>query len=183
MANKDLSYYMGLPYRIEVYKEADENGYTAAIPELPGCLTYADTPDELFEMVEDAKRAWLETALEDGDYIPEPAPTELEEYSGRFLVRLPKTLHSQLANRATREGTSLNQLVVMMLSESMGRWTERQENQTPHNNYGESIKPFNPDSFATITQSWWKAVESDSIDNNEEPLFSKPFTLKIAQGA
>ncbi len=181
MANKDLSYYMELPYRVEVYKEADDNGYTAAIPELPGCLTYADTPDELFEMVEDAKRAWLETALEDGDYIPEPAPTELEEYSGRFVVRLPKTLHAQLANRATRENTSLNQLVIMMLSESMGRWTERQEHQSTHN-YGESIKPFKSDSFADLVQSWRGAIESDSIDNNEEQLLSIPFTFKVAQG-
>ena len=82
-------------------------------------------------MIEEAKALWLEIALADGDYIPEPAPVEVEEYSGKFVVRLPRSLHRQLAQRAERENTSLNQLVVMFLSEGMGRWREREQQPPP----------------------------------------------------
>lgn len=72
MMNKDLEYYLGLPYTIEIIPDEDDGGYVARIRELPGCLTQADTWEELHEMVEDAKRLWLESALAHGDAIPEP---------------------------------------------------------------------------------------------------------------
>ncbi len=125
MAKKTLEHYMRLPYRVEIYPEEDGSGYTAKIPDLPGCLTSADTVDELWDMIKEAKELWLKVALEDGDYIPEPSPVEIQEYSGKFLVRIPRSLHRQLAYRAKQENTSLNQLVVMLLSEGTGRWTER----------------------------------------------------------
>ena len=135
MTEKTLEYYVALPYRVEVYAEEDGSGLTAAIPDLPGCLTSAETMEDLWEMVAEAKELWLETALEDGDYIPEPAPVEAEEYSGRLLVRLPRYLHRQLALRAERENTSRNQLVVAMLAEGMGEWTAQrhhaQEQELP----------------------------------------------------
>lgn len=68
---KDLQYYMSLPYRLEVVSDTAEGGYAARFPELPGCLTCADTMDELISMAEDAKKNWLEAALEDGITIPE----------------------------------------------------------------------------------------------------------------
>ena len=61
-------------YRVEIYPEPDGSGYTAILPDLPGCMTCAPTLPELWEMVDDIKRLWLEVALEDGDYIPEPTP-------------------------------------------------------------------------------------------------------------
>ncbi len=125
MDRKDLGYYVSLPYRVEIYPEEEGGGYTAIIPDLPGCMTCADTLDALWKMIEDAKSSWLEAALEEGDYIPEPAPVEAEEFSGRFVVRLPKSLHRQLSARADREDVSLNQLIIMLLSEGMGRWTEQ----------------------------------------------------------
>ncbi len=65
--------YLMLPYTIEIIPDEDDGGYVARVKELPGCLTQADTWDELFEMIEDAKRAWLESALKHGDVIPEPS--------------------------------------------------------------------------------------------------------------
>ena len=132
MAKKTLEHYMILPYRVEIYPEEDGSGYTAKIPDLPGCLTSADTVDELWDMIKEAKELWLKVALEDGDYIPEPSPVEIQEYSGKFLVRIPRSLHRQLAYRAKQENTSLNQLVVMLLSEGTGRWTERKSILWPY---------------------------------------------------
>jgi antitoxin HicB len=141
MSEKNLEYYMRLPYRVEVYPEPDGTGYTAVIPELPGCMTCADTLAELWDMVEEAKEGWLELSLEDGDYIPEPAPVEVEEYSGKFVVRLPTSLHRQLAKRAEQEETSLNQLIVMLLAEGMGRWSTRPRPTTVHSRLPRNRKP------------------------------------------
>ncbi len=132
MSSKTIEYYLGLPYKVEIYPEPDGSGYTAILPELPGCMTCAPTLPELWEMVDDIKRLWLEVALEDGDYIPEPDPVEVKEYSGRFVVRLPRGLHRQLAECAERESTSLNTIVVSTLAHGMGIWTSwKQETKTP----------------------------------------------------
>jgi antitoxin HicB len=69
-------------------------------------------------LIQDAMRAWIETALENGQQIPEPQI--LDEYSGRFVVRLPKSLHRQLAERANKEGVSLNSLVAVALGQYVG---------------------------------------------------------------
>jgi antitoxin HicB len=67
---KDLDYYLRLRYRIELTPE--EDGWGATIPDLPGCVGGGDTITEALEMLEDAKRAWLTSALAHGDPIPEP---------------------------------------------------------------------------------------------------------------
>lgn len=112
--NKDLQYYMNLPYRMEVVEDKAEGGFTLYCPELQGCLTCADTLEEGFRMLEDAKRAWLTACLEEGQPIPEPVP--LEDYSGQFKLRLPKSLHRHLARRSHEEGVSMNQYCVYLLS-------------------------------------------------------------------
>jgi len=132
MTNKPLDYYLALPYKVDIYPEPDGTGYTALVPDLPGCITSADTIEDLWRMVAEAKTAWLELATEDGDHIPEPPPVEEEEHSGKFVVRLPRSLHRELAGRAGREGTSLNQLVMMLLSDGMGRWHEPREGVREH---------------------------------------------------
>lgn len=118
MSEKDLEYYLSLPYRIEIYP--DDGGYTAAIPDLPGCLTCGDSREEVLELIEDAKAGWLELALEDGHPIPEPAPA-FEDYDGRFRVHSPRSLHRKLAEQARREGVSLNEFVNAVLAEAVGR--------------------------------------------------------------
>jgi hypothetical protein len=65
--------------------------------------------------------AWLEIALEDGRTIPEPRP--LEDYSGRFVVRVPKSLHRDLTDAANAEGVSLNAYINTELARSVGHPT------------------------------------------------------------
>ena len=114
---KDLNYYMGLPYRIEIIREQEEGGYVLHCPELPGCITCGETVQEGLEMLEDAKKCWFTACLEDGAAIPEPA--RLEDYSGQFKLRLPKALHKQLAQRSSEEGVSMNQYCVYLLSKGL----------------------------------------------------------------
>lgn len=66
-----FEYYMSLPYKIVIYP-ASEGGYVAEIPDLPGCLTQGDNWQDTFEMIQDAKAAWIDIALQDGQEIPEP---------------------------------------------------------------------------------------------------------------
>jgi predicted HicB family RNase H-like nuclease len=70
-----------------------------------------DVYEELCEAVEE----WIKIQEEDGD--PLPAPTAGKEYSGKFVVRVGKDLHRELALRALREGQSLNSYCVNVLRE------------------------------------------------------------------
>ena len=113
---KDLSYYMSLPYRIEIIKDPDENGYVAFIPELKGCITTGLTEEDALENLKDAKETWLSSAIDNEGPIPEPDITK--EYSGEFKLRMPKSLHRILMLNAREEGVSMNQYCVMLLSMS-----------------------------------------------------------------
>lgn len=69
---KDLEYYMSLPYKLVVVIDPDEGGYVMEYPELPGCLSCCEKREDVMWMAEDAKKCWLEAALEDLESIPEP---------------------------------------------------------------------------------------------------------------
>lgn len=116
---KDIKYYMGLPYTVEITKYPDD-GYFAKVKELDGCMTEADTIEDTYHMIEEAKQLWLEAALESGMDIPLPETME-KEYSGKFVVRVPKTLHKKLIQTAKKEGVSLNLLVSSLVSENLGK--------------------------------------------------------------
>lgn len=108
------------PYRREIRPDP-EAGYLATAPELPGCMTDGDTPVEALENLEEAMLVWLEAAIARGRDIPKPpasaAPTSA---SGRLLVRMPRSLHASLLQRAEVEGVSANQLVVAAIARQLG---------------------------------------------------------------
>lgn len=115
--NKTIDYYLSLPYRLEIVPDSEEGGYGAKYPELPGCITCADTLEELVANAEDAKKAWLMAALEDGITIAEPGQDETpSSYSGQFKIRMPKSLHQSLAAHAKQEGVSMNQYCLYLLT-------------------------------------------------------------------
>jgi antitoxin HicB len=116
---------LALPYRLVVIGEPEE-GYLAEAPELPGCFTAGDTPEDAMAMLRDAMAGWFETALRDGQRVPEPStrwPRGAAEtrYSGKFVLRLPRSLHRQLADRAEAEGVSLNQLALTFIAQGLGQ--------------------------------------------------------------
>ena len=117
---KSLDYYLGRAYPFQVIASED-GGYVITFPDLPGCVTQAETIDEIGPLADDARRAWIETAY--GEGIPIPEPTGSPAYSGKFLVRLPRSLHQALAEQAEREGVSLNQYVVTLLASLHTRHT------------------------------------------------------------
>ena len=73
---KDLDYYLSLRYRIVLTPE--EEGWSATVPDLPGCIAAGDTQAETLELLEDARRSWLEASLQRGLNIPEPDDVPLQ---------------------------------------------------------------------------------------------------------
>lgn len=114
---KALEDYLTLSYPIEV-QEAEEGGFVVSIPALPGCVTQVEKWQEAYGSIEEVRREWITTAYEDGVEIPLPK-TE-KEYSGKFVVRIPKSMHRKLDIRAEDEGVSLNTLLVSMISLCLG---------------------------------------------------------------
>jgi antitoxin HicB len=116
--NKDIEYYMNLPYTIELIPEP-EGGWFVAVKELPGCMSEGDTLEDAVEMIRDAMRGWLEISLEDGTPIPKPRIEE--EYSGKFNLRVGRSLHRKLVEAAEAEGVSLNHFCSEVLAEAVGQ--------------------------------------------------------------
>ncbi len=115
MKNRAVDELMKLPYTVEI--TPDDGSYFAKVKELEGCMTVGETMAEALAMIEDAKHAWLTAAVEDGIEVPLPESLQAERYSGKFALRLPKSLHRQLAGGAERDGVSLNQYLVTLLAE------------------------------------------------------------------
>ncbi len=113
---KKLNDYMNMPYRMEIVEDKDEGGYVVSYPELPGCITCGETIETAINNAADAKKAWIEAALETGIEIHEP--DNLEEYSGQFKLRIPRSLHRSLTEHSKREGISMNQYCVYLLSKN-----------------------------------------------------------------
>ena len=111
---KDFEYYMNLNYPIKYWN--DDDGFFVEIPDLPGCMTFCEEFNQINEMVEDAKKSWISSRLERGLEVPEPRNEE--DFSGKILLRLTKSLHRNLSNQAKREGISLNQYMLSLLSSS-----------------------------------------------------------------
>ena len=118
---KDFNYYMSLNYPVEisVIPEDEGGGYLASIPLLPGCMTDGETVEEASTNLQDAKREWIIDMLDRG--LPINEPNMKPRFSGRFVVRVPKTLHRLLAEESEREGVSLNQFVNNSLAFVVGQ--------------------------------------------------------------
>lgn len=163
VAEKDVEHYMSLDYPVQLLRQ-DEDGdvfWLAEIPDLPGCMTDGATPDEALENLEDAKRLWIETMIEDGFDIPEP--TQSREYSGKLLVRMPKSLHARLALSASREGVSLNQYVVSRLSSAgLIRESARPDNESLAR-LEDELKALRPLLKKVAAQSWAAPETASSI--------------------
>ncbi len=108
--------YIKLPYTRIIQEINDESGhyFYGRIMELDGCQSTGDTLDELYNNLNEALEGYIETKLENNLEIPRPA--NQEDYSGKFMVRIPKSLHMRLELEAEREGVSLDQYALYKLT-------------------------------------------------------------------
>jgi antitoxin HicB len=110
--------YLKKPYGRTVVPESDGT-FRAEIIEFPGCIAVGDTAAEALGNLEDVAASWLEATIARGQHIPEPI--ENTAFSGKLVVRLPKSLHKRAARMAAQDGVSLNQFIVSSIAEQVGR--------------------------------------------------------------
>ncbi|MCE7929105.1 MAG: toxin-antitoxin system HicB family antitoxin [Chloroflexi bacterium CFX7] len=109
---KPLAEHLAVRYPFNVIADPD-GGYVIIYPDLPGCMTQVEAVSEIAEAATEIRELWIETEYEDGHDIPEPSYPE--EYSGKFNLRIAKSLHRRLVESAEREGVSLNQYAMSLL--------------------------------------------------------------------
>ena len=119
---KPIEYYLALDYRMSIHRD-EEGDYVVEVNDLQGCASHGSTPNEALDNVAVAKRLWIESRFEAGLDIPEPRHSD--EYSGRILLRMPKSLHRRLAEQSREERVSLNQYTVSLLSDASARYELR----------------------------------------------------------
>ncbi|MGZ8222441.1 MAG: type II toxin-antitoxin system HicB family antitoxin [Methylobacter sp.] len=120
------------PYPFEAYAHIIEplpvdegDGFLITLPDLPGCMSDGAPETEAIEAGRDAFLCWVSATSDMGDPIPAPKfrtmAAETAEPSGKFVQRVPKSIHAQLAARAKQEGISLNSLVLTFIADGLGR--------------------------------------------------------------
>ena len=107
------------PFEIRPLTAEEGGGYLISFPDFADCISDGET---LEEVLENGRYALKETisALK-ARKLPVPAPNSGGVASGKFVARVPKTLHAQLATRARAEGVSLNALVLSLIAQGLGR--------------------------------------------------------------
>lgn len=108
-------------YPINIFWNEEDAGFIAEAPDLPGCSAWGATEADAAREAQDAIAAWVQAAQAAGKAVPVPQAVQpIEAYSGKFLVRVPRSLHARLARRAAQEGVSLNQFLTSVLSSEVG---------------------------------------------------------------
>jgi RNA polymerase sigma-B factor len=109
--------YLDLPYHISVVRDegdAKERGWRARVDELPGCEAHGATLEEAVGGIRGAMHEWIARALTNEREVPEPR--RAPRHSGRVLLRMPQSLHAELARSAEREDVSLNHFIANALA-------------------------------------------------------------------
>ena len=129
------------PFEIDPLSKEEGGGYAVTFPDLPGCRSDGATPEEAVENGRDALASWLAVAREFGDPSLKPFSTA----SGRFVQRLPRSLHARLIEQAKSEGVSLNTLVVSMVSQGLGQNRARSRARRGGGRSGKRGRALQPD--------------------------------------
>jgi len=116
---KTLEEYLSLPYTIVLRRDVKDEIFVARVEQLPGCAAHGSSETEALENLRENMKLWISDCLEAGD--PVPIPTEDTDLpSGKWVQRVPRSLHQKLINVAKEEGVSLNQFATSVLAEAVG---------------------------------------------------------------
>jgi len=104
------------PFEIRPLSEEEGGGYLIAYTDFDECISDGATPQEAIRNGKDALKETIAALQAEGLPVPQPGEGQA---SGRFVTRVPKSLHSNLVQRARREGVSMNMLVTMLLAQGV----------------------------------------------------------------
>ena len=107
------------PFEIRPLNAEEGGGFLISYPDFTECISDGETVEEALENGRDALKATLATLKARG--LPVPSPNGGGVASGKFVARVPKTIHAQLTTRAKVEGVSLNALVLTFIAQGLGR--------------------------------------------------------------
>lgn len=108
-------------YSVQVFRSPEDSGYIALTPEFPGLSAFGETPQDALREMRKVLELAIATTLEDGETLPKPLrPEPARLPSGKLLLRLPRVMHANLAERARKEGVSLNTLLLSLISAGIG---------------------------------------------------------------
>lgn len=106
------------PFEIRPLSEEDGGGFLISFPDFAECISDGESIEEAVASGQDALKATI-AALK-AKKLPVPAPNSGGVASGKFIARVPKTVHARLATRARAEGVSLNALVLTFIAQGLG---------------------------------------------------------------
>ena len=168
---------MKMPYARLVLPDGD-GGYAAEIVEFPGCIAIGSTAAEALENLDSVGVDWIETALEQGQNIPEPI--DAAGFSGKFVLRMAKSLHKKATLFAERDGVSLNQFIVTCVAERIGTRAHPFVQAQPY----QAITNLNLQIVgAQIVTNWLNPQQQRSLPSSATPLFVPFNTGKEGQYA
>ena len=107
------------PFEIRPLSADEGGGFLISYPDFSDCISDGDSVEQAIVNGRDALRSTI-AALKAKE-VPIPAPNGGSVASGKFVARVPKTVHAQLVTRAKAEGVSLNSLVLTFIAEGLGR--------------------------------------------------------------
>ncbi len=113
-----MSKLVDYPFEVRPLSEDDGGGYLISFPDFAECISDGETVEEAIANGRDALKSTI-AALK-AKKLPVPAPNSGGVASGKFVARVPKTVHAQLATRARAEGVSLNALVLTFIAQGLG---------------------------------------------------------------
>jgi len=101
-------------YSISIKWSDEDNGFIATVPEMPGLSAFGGNQSEALSELKIAAQAYLKSLRKSGK--PDPVIEKVSSHSGQLRLRMPKSLHGNLADSANKEGVSLNTYIVTLLS-------------------------------------------------------------------
>ena len=132
---REAAMYLAKPYHRVVLPEEDHT-WRGEIMEFSGCFSTGERMEDALKSLEEAALSWIASALAHNQTIPEPIG--IQEYSGRLVLRLPRSLHKKAAYVAATENVSLNQFITMAVSEAIGERKSKQSQLQSDMNFGRS---------------------------------------------
>lgn len=109
------------PFEMRPLKPSEGGGYLISYPDFTECIADGETLEEALQNGREALQAVMEALQAQG--MPVPAPNGGGIASGKFVARVPKSIHAQLAARARMEGVSLNAMVLTFIAKGLGQGT------------------------------------------------------------
>ncbi len=102
-------------HAISIKWSDEDNGFIATIPGIQGLSAFGTTREEALSELNVSSEAYFESLKKSGRQLPDEE--KIITYSGQIRLRMPRSLHADLSNRAKDEGISLNTYIVTLLSE------------------------------------------------------------------